>query len=224
MRTGYRGIAIAATASMAVSLMASVATAPAQTGRAAQPPTAQVSARAVPNGRDLLMKAGCEDCHGTEGRGTASAPSIAGSTLSLQGFVTYVRKPTGTMPAQSAQVVTDRNLADIYAFLHSLAAQPAQVAAVASGARVEAGAMLFKKNGCYECHANEGQGGAQGPRLGPSPIPFARFVPYVRNPSGDMPPYTGKVLSDEDLAGIYAFLQARPQPPPVNTIPLLAAP
>ena len=224
MRTGYRGIAIAATASMAVSLMASVATAPAQTGRAAQPLTAQVNPRAVPNGRDLFMKAGCEDCHGTEGRGTASAPSIAGSTLALQGFVTYVRKPAGTMPAQSAQVVTDRNLADIYAFLHSLAAQPAQVADAASGARVEAGAMLFKKNGCYECHANEGQGGAQGPRLGPSPIPFARFVPYVRNPSGDMPPYTAKVLSDEDLAGIYAFLQARPQPPPVNTIPLLAAP
>ena len=165
--------------------MVSVATAPAQTERAAQPSTAQVNAGAVPNGRDLLMKAGCEDCHGTEGRGTASAPSIAGSTLPLQRFVAYVRKPTGAMPAQSAQAVTDRNLADIYEFLHSLAAQPAQVAAVAPGARAEAGAMLFKKKGCYECHANEGQGGAQGPRLGPNPIPFARFVTYVRNPSGD---------------------------------------
>jgi ubiquinol-cytochrome c reductase cytochrome c subunit len=82
--------------------------------------------------------------------------------------------------------------------------------------------MLYKKIGCYECHANEGQGGAQGPRLGPNPIPFARFGTYVRNPAGDMPPYTAKVLSDQDLAAIYAFLEARPRPPAVNSIPLLA--
>ena len=29
-------------------------------------------------------------------------------------------------------------------------------------------------------------------------------------------------LSDDDLASIYAFLQARPTPPPVKDIPLLA--
>jgi hypothetical protein len=36
-----------------------------------------------------------------------------------------------------------------------------------------------------------------------------------------MPPYTAKVLSDEDLANIYSFLRSRPQPPAVDTIPLL---
>jgi hypothetical protein len=36
-----------------------------------------------------------------------------------------------------------------------------------------------------------------------------------------MPPYTTKVLSDSDLANIYAFLQSRPTPPPVESIPLL---
>ena len=87
---------------------------------------------------------------------------------------------------------------------------------------LESARRLFNKNGCYECHANEGQGGAQGPRLGPNPIPFVRFSAYVRNPAGDMPPYTAKVLSNEDLAAIYAFLEARPRPPALNSISLLA--
>jgi mono/diheme cytochrome c family protein len=87
---------------------------------------------------------------------------------------------------------------------------------------VNAGAALYKKNGCYECHVNDGQGGPQGPRLGPNPIPLPRFVAYVRNPSGDMPPFTAKVISDDDLSKIYAFLQSRPTPPPVKEIPLLA--
>ena len=89
-------------------------------------------------------------------------------------------------------------------------------------AKVDAGAALYKKNGCYECHVNDGQGGPQGPRLGPNPIPLPRFTAYVRNPAGDMPPFTAKVVSDDDLSKIYAFLQSRPAPPPVKDIPLLA--
>ena len=93
---------------------------------------------------------------------------------------------------------------------------------VSADPAVNAGAALYNKNGCYECHVNDGQGGPQGPRLGPNPIPLPRFVAYVRNPSGDMPPFTAKVISDDDLAKIYAFLQSRPMPPPVKDIPLLA--
>jgi mono/diheme cytochrome c family protein len=93
---------------------------------------------------------------------------------------------------------------------------------VSADPNVNAGAALYKKNGCYECHVNDGQGGPQGPRLGPNPIPMPRFVAYVRNPSGDMPPFTAKVITDDDLSKIYAFLQSRPTPPPVKDIPLLA--
>src|SRR5262245_34411632 len=93
---------------------------------------------------------------------------------------------------------------------------------VSNDPAVNAGAALYKKNGCYECHVNDGQGGPQGPRLGPNPIPLPRFVAYVRNPAGDMPPFTAKVISDDDLAKIYAFLQSRPLPPQVKDIPLLA--
>ncbi len=99
---------------------------------------------------------------------------------------------------------------------------PAEAQTSSADPKVTGGAALVRKNGCYECHANEAQGGPQGPRIGPSPIPYPRFAAYVRNPSGDMPPFTAKVLSDDDLASIYAFLQARPTPPPVKDIPLLA--
>ena len=92
----------------------------------------------------------------------------------------------------------------------------------APAGRANIGAMVYRKVGCYQCHVNEAQGGANGPRIGPDPIPFARFVQYIRKPSGEMPPYTEKVLSAQDLADIYAFLQARQRPPALNTIPQLA--
>jgi mono/diheme cytochrome c family protein len=101
-------------------------------------------------------------------------------------------------------------------------AQAPQAKTAAEATPADAGAALYRKNGCYECHVNDAQGGPQGPRLGPNPIPFPRFAAYVRNPSGDMPPFTAKVISDEDLQAIYAFLQSRPMPPPVKDIPLLA--
>jgi len=100
--------------------------------------------------------------------------------------------------------------------------KPAQTAAAPPAGRADVGKTLFTKNGCFQCHANEAQGGAAGPRLGPGPLPYAAFAAYVRRPTGEMPPYTAKVLSDRDLADIHAFLQSLPAPPPVSTLPLLA--
>ena len=100
---------------------------------------------------------------------------------------------------------------------------PATPAArTAPAGNMSAGRTTYRKVGCFQCHVNEGQGGANGPRIGPDPIPFARFTAYIRKPSGDMPPYTEKVLSAQDVADIYAFLQARQRPPALNTIPQLA--
>jgi mono/diheme cytochrome c family protein len=101
------------------------------------------------------------------------------------------------------------------------AAQAGQAAGAPAG-RVDVGAALYRKVGCFQCHVNEAQGGANGPRLGPDPVPFARFSQYTRKPTGDMPPYTEKVLSAQDMADIYAFVRSRPRPPAVSAIPLLA--
>jgi mono/diheme cytochrome c family protein len=84
------------------------------------------------------------------------------------------------------------------------------------------GRAVYTKAGCYECHGREGQGGAgTGPKLGPAPIPYGAFVFQVRAPRDQMPPYTSKVLSDAELADIYAFVQAAPLPPKVDSNPLL---
>ena len=84
----------------------------------------------------------------------------------------------------------------------------------------EAGKKLFVSDGCYQCHGYEAQGSnATGPRLGPRPIAFAAFSRYVRQPTGQMPPYTTKVVSDADLTNIYAFVSSRLAP--AANIPLL---
>ena len=111
--------------------------------------------------------------------------------------------------ALSARVATD-------------APSRAQPSVTAPAGNAERGKAVYQKTGCYQCHSNEAQGGTAGPRIGPSPVPFARFVTYVRAPRGEMPPYTAKVMSEQDLADVYAFLEARPKPPPVASIPLLA--
>jgi mono/diheme cytochrome c family protein len=96
-----------------------------------------------------------------------------------------------------------------------------QAPAVAPAGNAANGKVLYLKIGCYQCHSEQGQGGTQGPRLGPRPISFPAFLRYVRTPSGEMPPYKAKVMSDRDVADVYAFLQALPPPPPLSSLPLL---
>jgi ubiquinol-cytochrome c reductase cytochrome c subunit len=101
------------------------------------------------------------------------------------------------------------------------AAQESKKADAPSG-NAENGKRLFNKNGCYECHGREGQGSSMtGPRIAPNPLPFEVISSYVRKPTGEMPPYTAKVISDQELADIYAFLQSRPRPLAAKTNPLL---
>ena len=99
-------------------------------------------------------------------------------------------------------------------------AKPA--ATTAPAGKIENGGVLYKKIGCYQCHANEAQGGLSGPRIGPGLFPWARFLDYTRKPTGDMPPYSTKVLTDQEIADIYAWVNARPRPPAVNSLPQLA--
>ena len=101
-------------------------------------------------------------------------------------------------------------------------AQAPTTPATAPRGNAETGKTLFAKFGCYECHGREAQGStATGPRLGPNPIAYTRFISYIRKPTGEMPPYTTKVVTDQQAADIYAFLQSLPRPPAVQDIPLL---
>lgn len=86
---------------------------------------------------------------------------------------------------------------------------------------MENGRKIYSSYGCYQCHGYAAQGGA-GPRLAPRPTAFTAFARYTRRPTGQMPPYTAKVVSDQELADIYAFLLTIPPPPALDTIPILA--
>ncbi len=98
----------------------------------------------------------------------------------------------------------------------------AQKAATAPVGNAQHGKTVYERVGCYQCHGWDGQsGGNTGPKLGPNPWPLAAFTAQLRTPRDTMPPYTVKVLSDADVADIYAFMQSLPQPPKVETVPLL---
>ena len=90
------------------------------------------------------------------------------------------------------------------------------------------GYQLFQVNGCYECHNTLGQGSGSrspgvnpGPNLAPAPMEYAAFVKQVRTPRQSMPPYDVKLLSDQDLTDIYAFLAAQPPAKDPHSIALL---
>jgi len=88
---------------------------------------------------------------------------------------------------------------------------------------VAKGKANFDRVGCWQCHGREGQGGREGPRIAaPVPLAYPALSGFVRTTSGDMPPYTEKVLSNQELTDIYAYLQSIPAPPDHKSIPLLA--
>jgi mono/diheme cytochrome c family protein len=103
------------------------------------------------------------------------------------------------------------------------AAQQGEKSEVTPAGNAESGKKIFTKDGCYECHGREGQGAAQGagPRIGPPQLSFEAFTKYVHQPTGQMPPYTSKVISGQELTDIYAYLQSRPKATPSKDIPLL---
>ena len=93
-----------------------------------------------------------------------------------------------------------------------------------SAASADKGKTAFIQHGCWQCHGTMGQGSiatSGGKRLAPNPLPWEAFSGFVRSTNGPMPPYSDKILSDDDLADIYAYLQSVPKPPDVNSIPLL---
>ena len=81
------------------------------------------------------------------------------------------------------------------------------------------GKELYLKYSCYACHGYDGHGGA-GARLVPLAMTVGRFTAYVHNPRR-MPPYTEKVLSDAQLADLFAYITSLPSSPSADQIPLL---
>jgi mono/diheme cytochrome c family protein len=87
-----------------------------------------------------------------------------------------------------------------------------------------AGQKVFLADGCYECHGRVGEGGAfngPAPILAKTKLPFDAFKGQLRNPANDMPPYPDTLVSDQQVADIFAYLQSLSGPRPVSDVPIL---
>src|SRR5207244_10087499 len=90
-------------------------------GEAAWSQTAPVGDAA--NGKRLYLAVGCFTCHGRSGQGGSynyPAPALAETKLPLEAFKVFVRLGPNDMPAYTESVLSDKDTADILAFLRSL--------------------------------------------------------------------------------------------------------
>jgi mono/diheme cytochrome c family protein len=100
-------------------------------------------------------------------------------------------------------------------------AQQAPAAPLRPG-NVENGKTLYKTYYCWACHGSMGRAGGAAPAITPSTRSDEDLIRYIRKPSGGMPPYTSKSISEQEIADIAAYMRTIPAgTPDPKTIPLL---
>ena len=75
------------------------------------------------NGKRLYLADGCFECHGRAGQGgrfNYPTPALAQIALPVDSFIAFLREAPNDMPSFSANVLSDKDAADIHAFLRSL--------------------------------------------------------------------------------------------------------
>lgn len=167
--------------------------------------TAQVSAG------QQLFQVHCSSCHGFNGAGTNSGPSLADAGAASADF--YLR--TGRMPLNDPGQQTTRHrpafppaqIQDLDAYVASLGHGPA-IPTVLPGNQ-SAGYNLYADN-CAQCHNVGGSGGALG---------YGDIVPSLRHASSldvveaarvgpaPMPVFGPSTLSEQQLSNIAAYVQ-----------------
>ena len=105
------------------------------------------------------------------------------------------------------------------AVLVATAAQAQDAPAGAAGR----GYGIYIQQMCHNCHGTVGQGGGvAGPKIAPHPFAWAQFARQVRAPRLVMVPYSSRVLPEQDLADIYAYVISIKPGPAAKDIPLLS--
>jgi mono/diheme cytochrome c family protein len=86
--------------------------------RAEDPPPGDAA-----NGKRLYLADGCFECHGRAGQGgrfNYLTPALAQEALPVDSFIAFLREAPNDMPSFSASVLSDKDAADIHAFLQTL--------------------------------------------------------------------------------------------------------
>jgi mono/diheme cytochrome c family protein len=212
-------------------------------GGAATTATAQGAATVDPTvaaGAHVFAQFACSQCHGENGRGGVSpdVPALTGvgtelTTSELRTIIDHglgeSANPTKPyMPVWGA-VISSRQVNELVAYLR--AGLPSVEGAAAlpvprgQGAEV-AGAALYVRNGCINCHGPNGLGGVPNPLSEDKVIPplsgadfrgefntDRKIADMIRSGSviGRAPivsmPHWGGILSNADLAALVAYIK-----------------
>lgn len=78
-------------------------------------------------GQALWMRDGCYECHGTAAQGSGAraggtGPMLAPKPLPFSVVLSQLRRPLNVMPPYSTAILSDRDAANIYAYLASIPA------------------------------------------------------------------------------------------------------
>jgi mono/diheme cytochrome c family protein len=194
----------------------------------------------VAAGAHHFVQFACAQCHGMNGQGGVSpdvpALSSVGSTLTVAQLTHIINHGLGEsanptkpyMPVWGA-VVSKRQVAELVAYIRAgLPTVPdATPVAVPSGqGAAVAGAALYVRDGCINCHGPNGLGGVPNPQSPDKTIPplsgadfrhefntDGKIEDVIRSGSviGRAPivsmPHWGGVLSKADLAALVAYLK-----------------
>jgi cytochrome c553 len=86
----------------------------------------------------------------------------------------------------------------------------------------ERGKRLYIDLNCHSCHGTHAQGGGRNSEP-PIPLgyPWAGFLNQLRKPRLDMPAYEEKLVSNQDVADMYAYFAALKPASAAKDIPQL---
>lgn len=85
----------------------------------------QAPAGNAAHGKALFNDIGCYECHGFAGQGAImTGPRVSRTELPFDAFLNQLRHPVNQMPPYEAAVVSERDAADIYAYLRQMPVPP----------------------------------------------------------------------------------------------------
>ncbi|MBA3655479.1 MAG: c-type cytochrome [Actinobacteria bacterium] len=158
----------------------------------------------------------CGVCHGAEGRGTDSGPSIAGVGRALVDYeISTGRMP---IPQPDSKIVRrparysateTRALVDyVAAFGTGGSGGPDIPRLDVGGADLAAGGEQYRLQ-CAACHAWAGDGGALAHREAPGlhRASATQIAEAIRTGPGTMPAFGAAALDDEQLAGVVRYVR-----------------
>jgi cbb3-type cytochrome c oxidase subunit III len=194
----------------------------------------------VAAGAHAFVQFACAQCHGMQGKGGVSpfVPELSqvGKALTVARLSSIINHGLGEsanptkpyMPVWGA-VISKQQVSDLVAYIRAgLPAVPDAVppAVPQNQGLVVAGAALYVRDGCINCHGPNGLGGVPNPQSPDKTIPplsggdfrgefntDAKIIDVIRSGSviGRAPivsmPHWGGILSDQDLHALVAYLK-----------------